>query len=206
MASAKQSALDTLHRLYVATLTLQLQAGEPSAAMLATIGSFLSKSGVKAAQPCNASPVRMRHCPSPPKTRPPPTRRPTDAPQLRRHPTHVRDAHPRGARVASLPRGDEGVEPLIKECIATNYTDEVLAHGFRQQAAQKRAKEAQDAALWLADRNAKLAAEKVTTAHNTALATERKQTMTYQERAERAEWKAKGLEAQVNGLLRGQRS
>ena len=48
MASAKQSALDTLHRLYVATLTLQLQAGEPSAAMLATIGSFLSKSGVKA--------------------------------------------------------------------------------------------------------------------------------------------------------------
>jgi hypothetical protein len=48
MASAKQSALDTLHRLYVATLTLQLQAGEPSAAMLATIGSFLAKSGVKA--------------------------------------------------------------------------------------------------------------------------------------------------------------
>jgi hypothetical protein len=48
MAAAKQSALDTLHRLYVATLTLQLQAGEPSAAMLATIGSFLSKSGVKA--------------------------------------------------------------------------------------------------------------------------------------------------------------
>jgi hypothetical protein len=48
MASAKQSALDTLHRLYVASLTLQLQAGEPSAAMLATIGSFLSKSGVKA--------------------------------------------------------------------------------------------------------------------------------------------------------------
>ena len=48
MAAAKQSALDTLHRLYVATLTLQLQAGEPSAAMLATIGSFLAKSGVKA--------------------------------------------------------------------------------------------------------------------------------------------------------------
>jgi hypothetical protein len=47
MAAAKQSALDTLHRLYVATLTLQLQAGEPTAAMLATIGSFLSKSGVK---------------------------------------------------------------------------------------------------------------------------------------------------------------
>jgi hypothetical protein len=36
MASAKQSALDTLHRLYVATLTLQLQAGEPSALRIPT--------------------------------------------------------------------------------------------------------------------------------------------------------------------------
>jgi hypothetical protein len=57
MASAKQSALDTLHRLYVATLTLQLQAGEPSAAVLATIGSFLAKSGVKAV---NDSPAMKR--------------------------------------------------------------------------------------------------------------------------------------------------
>ena len=48
MASAKQSALDTLHRLYVASLTLELQAGQPSAAVLAVIGSFLAKSGVKA--------------------------------------------------------------------------------------------------------------------------------------------------------------
>jgi hypothetical protein len=57
MASAKQSALDTLHRLYVATLTLQLQAGDPSASMLATIGSFLAKSGVKAT---NDSPTMQR--------------------------------------------------------------------------------------------------------------------------------------------------
>jgi hypothetical protein len=57
MASAKQSALDTLHRLYVATLTLQLQAGDPSASMLATIGSFLAKSGVKAT---NDSPAMQR--------------------------------------------------------------------------------------------------------------------------------------------------
>jgi hypothetical protein len=48
MASAKASALDTLHRLFVASLTLQLQSGDCSAAMLATIGSFLAKSGVKA--------------------------------------------------------------------------------------------------------------------------------------------------------------
>jgi hypothetical protein len=48
MASAKSSALDTLHRLYVASLTLELQAGQPTAAVLAVIGSFLAKSGVKA--------------------------------------------------------------------------------------------------------------------------------------------------------------
>jgi hypothetical protein len=48
MASAKSSAMDTLHRLFVASLTLQLQSGDCSAAMLATIGSFLAKSGVKA--------------------------------------------------------------------------------------------------------------------------------------------------------------
>jgi hypothetical protein len=48
MASAKSSAMDTLHRLYVASLTLELQAGQPSAAVLAVIGSFLAKSGVKA--------------------------------------------------------------------------------------------------------------------------------------------------------------
>jgi hypothetical protein len=48
MASAKSSAMDTLHRLYVASLTLELQAGQPSAAVLSVIGSFLAKSGIKA--------------------------------------------------------------------------------------------------------------------------------------------------------------
>jgi hypothetical protein len=48
MAAAKRSAIDTLHRLYVASLTLELQAGQPSAAVLAVIGSFLTKSGVRA--------------------------------------------------------------------------------------------------------------------------------------------------------------
>jgi hypothetical protein len=46
--SAKQSAVDTLHRLFVAELTLRLQAGDASAAVLNTIGTFLAKSGTKA--------------------------------------------------------------------------------------------------------------------------------------------------------------
>jgi hypothetical protein len=46
--SAKQSAIDKLHRMYVATLTLELQAGQPSAAILSVIGAFLAKSGVRA--------------------------------------------------------------------------------------------------------------------------------------------------------------
>jgi hypothetical protein len=46
--SAKQSAVAQLHRMFVARLTLELQAGEPSAAVLAVIGSFLAKSGIKA--------------------------------------------------------------------------------------------------------------------------------------------------------------
>jgi hypothetical protein len=46
--SAKQSAIDTLHRLFVAELTLRLKAGDASAAVLGTIGNFLHKSGTKA--------------------------------------------------------------------------------------------------------------------------------------------------------------
>jgi hypothetical protein len=46
--SAKQSAVDTLHRLFVAELTLRLQAGDATAAVLNTIGTFLAKSGIKA--------------------------------------------------------------------------------------------------------------------------------------------------------------
>jgi hypothetical protein len=47
MAAAKKSAMETLHRLYVASLTLELQAGQPSAAVLTVIGSFLAKSGIR---------------------------------------------------------------------------------------------------------------------------------------------------------------
>jgi hypothetical protein len=55
--SAKSSALDTLHRLYVAELTLRLKAGDASGSVLATIGTFLAKSGVKAT---NDSPAMQR--------------------------------------------------------------------------------------------------------------------------------------------------
>jgi hypothetical protein len=45
--AARQSKIEKLHEMYVAALTLQLQA-EPNAAILAVIGNFLSRSGVKA--------------------------------------------------------------------------------------------------------------------------------------------------------------
>jgi hypothetical protein len=47
MAASKMSAVETLHRLYVAQLQLQLQVPDPSPAMLAVIGNFLKHSGVK---------------------------------------------------------------------------------------------------------------------------------------------------------------
>jgi hypothetical protein len=46
--SAKQSALDTLHRLFIAELTLRLKAGDASAAVLGVIANVLAKSGTKA--------------------------------------------------------------------------------------------------------------------------------------------------------------
>jgi hypothetical protein len=55
--SAKQSAIDKLHRMYVATLTLELQAAQPSAAILSVIGNFLKNSGTK---PTNDSPAMKR--------------------------------------------------------------------------------------------------------------------------------------------------
>jgi nucleotidyltransferase/DNA polymerase involved in DNA repair len=48
--SAKQSAVDQLHRLFCAELVLRLQAGDASAAVLNTIGAFLKTSGVKPTQ------------------------------------------------------------------------------------------------------------------------------------------------------------
>jgi hypothetical protein len=47
MAASKLSAVETLHRLFVAQLQLQLQVPDPSPAMLSVIGNFLKHSGVK---------------------------------------------------------------------------------------------------------------------------------------------------------------
>jgi hypothetical protein len=65
MASAKQSAVDTLHALYTKELTRQLKEPEldendkplrPTAALLAVIGNFLGRSGVK---PVSDSPAHQ---------------------------------------------------------------------------------------------------------------------------------------------------
>jgi hypothetical protein len=65
MAAAKQSAVDTLHALYTKELTRQLKEPEldekdkplrPTAALLAVIGNFLARSGVK---PVSDSPAHQ---------------------------------------------------------------------------------------------------------------------------------------------------
>jgi hypothetical protein len=62
------------------------------------------------------------------------------------------------------------------------------------------------AAKWMADQQLKTPAAEAAARNGGRLARAKLATAAEQERAERAEWKAKGLEAQVNGLLRGQRS
>jgi hypothetical protein len=56
---AKQSKLDKLHELYTAELTRQLKDTDekPTAALLAVIGNFLGRSGVK---PVSDSPTVTR--------------------------------------------------------------------------------------------------------------------------------------------------
>jgi hypothetical protein len=56
---AKQSKLDKLHELYTAELTRQLKdtTEPPTAALLAVIGAFLGRSGVK---PVQDSPAHQR--------------------------------------------------------------------------------------------------------------------------------------------------
>jgi hypothetical protein len=100
----------------------------------------------------------------------------------------------------------KGIKGALKEHIATTYTDEVLAAQFRQMAAEKRAKDLAHAEQWAKDLEAKKAAAKVTRAHQDRLDREKAATVEALEALERSEWKAKGLEAQIDGLLTGQRS
>jgi hypothetical protein len=100
----------------------------------------------------------------------------------------------------------ERIIPALKEHIATTYTDEVLAAQFRQMAAEKRAKDLATAAQYAEDQQRQKAAAAVTRTYNAKLNEANKVAMTYQERAEAAERKSKGLEAQIAGLLKGQRT
>ena len=65
---------------------------------------------------------------------------------------------------------------------------------------------AQDAARYAEDQRQKAAATKVTRAHQDRLDREKAATAEALEALERSEWKSKGLETQIDGLLTGQRS
>jgi hypothetical protein len=92
----------------------------------------------------------------------------------------------------------------IKAHVSVTHSDEAIAEHARQWLAQKRAEQDAYAAQLAKDQEAKKAAEKATRAHSAKLADANKRAMTYQERAEAAERKAKGLEAQLDGLWKGQ--
>jgi hypothetical protein len=96
--------------------------------------------------------------------------------------------------------GGESLDPeAVKTFVAENYPDEVLADQFRQQAAQKRAKEMAEAAQYAEDLRQKAAAV-VARGHNAKLAEANKVAMTYQERAEAAEAKARARSAARRAL------
>jgi hypothetical protein len=99
----------------------------------------------------------------------------------------------------------EGIKPALKERIATTYTDEVLAAQFRQMAAEKRAKEAQEAAQWAKDLEAKKAAAKVKRDHQDRL--DREKAATAEAEEEAATWKkrANTLEYQFGKLMQRQK-
>jgi hypothetical protein len=96
------------------------------------------------------------------------------------------------------------VEPLIKEYIANTVTDEFLFQDFQRMAAEKRAKDLTAAEQYAEDQERQKAAAVVAKGHSDRLATANKKATTYSERAEAAESKAKGLEAQLEGLWKGQ--
>jgi hypothetical protein len=100
----------------------------------------------------------------------------------------------------------KAAEHAIKENIAATYTDDVLAAQFRQMAADKRAKDMADAEQYAEDLERQKVAAVVAKGHRDRLADANKVATTYQERAEAAESKANGLEAQISGLLKGQRT
>jgi chromosome segregation ATPase len=88
--------------------------------------------------------------------------------------------------------------------VAVTLSDEVIAENIRQWHAQKRAEQDLYAAQWLADDNAKKAAQKLTTAHNAKLSHKDAVITNMKDRAETAEGRVKSLENQIEGLFKAQ--
>jgi hypothetical protein len=97
-------------------------------------------------------------------------------------------------------------EEEIKAHVAVTHSDEAIAEHARLWRAQQRAERDRYAAEWTKDEAAKKAAGTLQKVNDTKLADANSKAMTYQERAEAAESKADGLERQITGLLKGQRT
>ena len=90
--------------------------------------------------------------------------------------------------------------------MADTHSDEAIAEFARQWRAQQKANQDSIAAQYAEDLERKKAQAAVTRAHTAKLAEANRVATTYQERAEAAKRKSKGLEAQIAGLLKGQRT
>jgi hypothetical protein len=95
-------------------------------------------------------------------------------------------------------------EDQIRDYVAETHSDEAIAEHARHYRAQKLASEMAYAAQYAEDQQRQKAAAAVTRTRTARLTEANTRAMTYQERAEAAERKAQGLEAQLEGLWKGQ--
>jgi hypothetical protein len=100
----------------------------------------------------------------------------------------------------------EMIEAAIKQYMDANITDEFLFQDFERMAAEKRAKEAAEAAQWAKDQEAKKANAKVKRDHEDRLAREKAATAEAIEEAEVWEKRAKTLEGQFSALMTAQKT
>jgi hypothetical protein len=94
----------------------------------------------------------------------------------------------------------------IERAVAVTYSDEAQDENKRLWLANQKAEREQRCAQSVVDVAAKKSAAKVTRIHDDRLAHEKAATTVETERADKAEWTARGLQAQIDGLLKGQRS
>jgi hypothetical protein len=102
------------------------------------------------------------------------------------------------------PEEMKAVEPLIKEYIANTITDEFLFQDFNRMAAEKRAKEALDAAEWARVDAARKAAAKIKRDHQDHLDREKAATAVALEEAEVWEKRSRTLKGQLSALTKRQ--